>query len=231
MQNIVSYGCSITFGTELSDTGLDSNRPHRPSQLTWPALLAKRANRNYWCHARGGSGNLCILDRLLQNVRPHSDHVFIVNWTFVDRFDYSDPHGYHFNNGEADYETLTPTSQDLAAKIYYSDLHSEYRDKFTSLIYVKTAVETLLANGARFLMTSIDPTLLDRKWHAPAHVIRLQDSVRDYFYDFDGSDFLSWSRDQAHDIGTAGHPLEAAHAAAADLMWPNLQKLLDHNRV
>ena len=61
-----SFGCSFIFGSELHDDGYGG--PHAtPSQHTWPALLAKDLGYDYQCYARPGSGNLRILNEVLNN--------------------------------------------------------------------------------------------------------------------------------------------------------------------
>jgi hypothetical protein len=39
-------------------------------------------------------------------------------------------------------------------------------------------------------------------------------------------DFLTWSKQKGHAITSIGHPLEEAHAAAADLMQPVIESIL-----
>lgn len=222
---IASFGCSFTFGTELRDSGNDLPWP-RASSLTWPALVASKRSAQYTCMAYGGSGNLSILDRVLTRCCYFPDDIFIINWTFSDRFDYSDPAGSHFGNGQHDYLTARPGESDLVSNFYFRHMHSEYRDKITNLMYIKTAIDHLMGVGARFFMTCIDPVLFCQQWHAPPHVVKLQDEVRAHIHDFEGRNFLDWSRHRGFEITAAGHPLEQAHAVAADLMLPVMQDLL-----
>ena len=67
--------------------------------------------------------------------------------------------------------------------------------------------------------------MLDRKFHTNSGIERLQDLVRPYLHDFDGQDFLSWSRDQGFEISDTQHPLESAHQAAADFLLPRARTL------
>lgn len=224
---IISFGCSFTFGTELADDGHGKPKP-TPSKLTWPALVASRLEADYYCLARGGSGNLSILDRVLTRCYYHPTDFFVINWTFIDRFDYSDPAGRHFDNGINEYLTARPGELDKVSDFYFRNMHSEYRDKFTNLMYIKTAIDQLLLSGSKFLMTAIDPMIFCERWHAPPHIIKLQEAVRPYILDFEGRNFLDWSRDREFEITPAGHPREQAHAAAAELMLPRVQDLLNN---
>ena len=85
-----SFGCSFIFGSELADDGRDG--PYAtPSQLTWPAHLSKHLSRDYQCYARPGAGNLQILEQLLNQSAINDDtDLFVIGWTWIDRFDYYD---------------------------------------------------------------------------------------------------------------------------------------------
>jgi hypothetical protein len=224
---IVSFGCSLTFGTELPDTNQDGEFPI-PSNLTWPALIAKKLGLSYQTRALGGSGNLSLLDRLLNHLYYAPDDIFIINWTFIDRFDYSDPNGSHFNNGHTDYLTLRPGGSDKTTDFYFRNLHSEFRDKFVNLIYLKSAIDILQTQKSRFLMTAIDDLLWCQRWHAPPHVIDLQNKIQPYISDFQGRNFLDWARHLGFEISSNGHPLQEAHQAAAEIMLPKVQLLLNN---
>lgn len=226
---ISSFGCSITFGTELSDVAQDL--PDQPfqsgSQFTWPALVASRLQYQYSCRAQGGSGNLCIMDRAVRSsFLDAGNSLSIINWTLIDRFDYSNPFGPHYNNGGLDYLTLRPMDTDDTTVYYFKNLQSEYRDKLTALMYIKTTIDILRKNNRKFVMTCVDDLLFCTKWHAPHHVLELQQEIRPYIHDFEGKNFLAWSRDRGFKITAAGHPLEAAHAAAADIMLPVIESIL-----
>jgi hypothetical protein len=224
---LYSFGCSLTFGTDLKDDG-HGLQFARPSNFTWPALVAQQRGWNYECQAVGGTGNLCIVDRLLKHLYYHPDEFYIINWTFIDRFDYSDPNGSHFNNGLRDYISLRPNETDNngVAGYYFKYLHSEYRDKITNLIYIKTALDMLKAKNVKFIMTSIDDLLFCDRWHAPPHVIDMQQEIRPYITSFENRNFLDWSQHRDFEISATGHPLEAAHAAAAELVQPSIDAIL-----
>jgi len=225
IQQLSSFGCSITFGTDLRDDGRDGAWA-TASQLTWPALLAQKLGLDYRCWARGGAGNLSVLDRATRQNHSNPQHFLVINWTFIDRFDYSHRQGYHFNSGGGDYETLRPSENRPIDLMYYEHLHSEYRDKLTNLIYINTAIDTLLANGSKFLMTAVDDVLWCKRWHSSPLIEQLQHKIRPYIHDFEGRNFLDWSRHRGFDISDSGHPLELAHETAAELMLPVIDAIL-----
>lgn len=223
---VKSFGCSFIFGNDLPDDGRDSAYA-TASQLTWPALVAKKLELPYKCAAVGGSGNLYILDNILNslaaNIQPH---FCIIGWTWIDRFDYTEstaaPRGW---------KTLTPINNSALAKTYYRDLHSEYRDKFVNLVYIYTAIQALKARNIPFVMTVLDDLVLDEKYHFTPAMADLQQKIRPHITDFEGMNFLEWSRKKGFPISGTLHPLEQAHAAAAELLWPKLKAWCKQNTV
>ena len=207
-----SFGCSFIFGTDLHDDGRHLRRP-TASQHTWPALIAKKRSWEYRCCARGGSGNTQISERVLSQVALNETAFFIVGWTWIDRFDYT--------SGERDaWSTVMPIDTDEKAKIYYRDLHSQFRDKFTSLCAIKLAIDSLKQKNLPFLMTYMDDLLFETEWHTSPAIMDLQNYVRPYLTNFQEKNFVEWSQDQGFEISATMHPLEPAHAAAAELMDP-----------
>jgi hypothetical protein len=208
-----SFGCSFIFGNELADDGRAGPNA-TPSQLTWPAHLAEHLNYNYECYANPGSGNLQILEQILNQASKKDEHdLFVIGWTWIDRFDY-----YPATPSCRPWRTIMPVDTDDLAKVYYRDLHSEYRDKFTCLSYIKLAIDTLNQKGIQFIMTYMDELLFDQRWHVTPAVIDLQDCIKPHMTKFDGVSFLEWSRAKGYPETAAWHPLEQAHAAAGKYM-------------
>jgi hypothetical protein len=214
-----SFGCSFIFGTDLADDGRDLPIP-TSSNLTWPAHLARALNYDYECNARPGSGNLQIAERVLSHAVNNNSTFFVIGWTWIDRFDYTNstisnnPIQSKWNN----WRTLMPIDNGSLAKTYYQGLHTEYRDKLSSLMCIKLVIDTLNQKGYPFLMTYQDSLLFDQRWnHTPA-VIDLQDFIKPYMTQFEEQTFLDWSRKKGYAVSSTLHPLEQAHAAAADYM-------------
>lgn len=212
-----SFGCSFVFGTDLADSTTDPLYP-RHSYNTWPALLAGELKLPYQCHAHGGSGNLSILDRILKNISISQPDFFVVNWTYIDRFDYSDPGGGPTKGN--DWLCLRPGDSDQLNEIYFRNLHSEYRDKLSTLTYIHTAITALQQAGCPFLMTFMDPLMFDRQFHTNTGLEYLQHLVSSHLHTFDGRDFLRWSQDHGYPISATNHPLEQAHQAAFEYLKP-----------
>lgn len=222
---VKSFGCSFIFGTDLADDGSDLPYPN-PSNFTWPALIAQRLGVKYQCHARGGAGNLQILDQLLTESYYGLQDLYIIGWSWVDRFD------YRSSSQVRPWSTLHPITETDVAKNYYKYLHSEYRDKLNSLVYVQTAIETLQRRNLPFIMTYMDPILFDSRWNSSVGMHDIQSRIYPHMQEFDNNTFLKWSQDQGFPISKTLHPLEPAHAAAAELIWPQVQaELTRHSLV
>lgn len=199
---VKSFGCSFVYGNELKDCC------NQPSKLTWPALVAQHLGLEYECLAVPGSGNLFILHKLLAEI-DLEPAIYIINWSWIDRFDYIGS----YNNL---WQTLRPNETGTAAQNYYRDLHSQYRDKLTNLIYIKTAVDALINQKQKFVMTAMDNLLFETEWHCDTVIERCQKYISPHIQSFDGYSFLDWSRQHNFAESTNWHPLEDAHRAAAD---------------
>lgn len=213
---IKSFGCSFIFGSELSDVGW--NGPVAlGSRETWPALIANELGYEYQCFARPGSGNLQIFDRFCNHPVDPRPTFYIIGWTWIDRFDYINPDGPDWRPilDPNKWSTIMPADSNNVSETYYKNLHSEYQDKLTSLIYIKTAIDILKSRGQQFIMTYMDDLLFDTKFNTSPAITQLQDYIRPYMTRFDDMNFLDWSKKKGFLIGPESHPLEQAHEAAA----------------
>lgn len=207
-----SFGCSFTWGTELSDC-LDTVTANGYSQKTWPALLANHLNIEYQCYARGGAGNLYIVDQLLtQAALQITPAFYVINWTWIDRFDYCNP----FNN---QWHSILPNSE--SSEYYYKNLHSQYRDKLTALSHIKLVIDTLTQKNFPFIMTCLDDLVFETEWHTSPGILDIQNYIRPHITTFNGSNFLKWSRQNNYEISEMWHPLEPAHQAAFEYVKNN----------
>lgn len=195
-----SFGCSFTYGVDLIQAPATS----------WPGLLAVDMGWAYECHAQGGIGNLRIAETVLNQLAktPPSTSVFVIGWTWIDRFDYT--------TDQDQWHTILPAHNTITAKNYYRDLHSQYRDKLTSLMNIKLVIDQLQATNTPFLMTYMDRLLFEDDCHTSSAVVDLQNSIRPHMTLFEEMTFLEWSQKHGYAISAELHPLEQAHRAAAD---------------
>jgi len=206
-----SFGCSFIFGTDLHDDSYTRLKA-TPSRYTWPALLARKHGWTHTCYARPGSGNLQILDQLLNQLADTEPAVYVVGWTWVDRFDYTTQETPH------QWRTFMPIDENPLAETYYKHIHSEYRDKLTTLINVRTAIDALKASGNKFIMTYMDDLMFDTRWNVSPAVSSLQGYCQPYMTRFENQNFLDWSKEKGFKISKTLHPLEDAHRAAFELI-------------
>ena len=220
---IKSFGCSFIFGSDLKDC--DYTPPWaKGSPSTWPSLLAQKLDAGYECHARPGSGNFQITERILNQLQTSKNDVFIVCWSWIDRFD-------HFKDAKAwqSWNTLLPGARDQLSQTYYKYLHTEYSDKLNTLIKIKLVIDILTQHNVRFLMTYIDRLMFDQQFNTSPAVTYLQSCILPYMTLFEGQTFLEWSKQKGFAESATWHPLEEAHSAAADYMINvfDKQKIID----
>lgn len=216
-----SFGCSFIFGSELADDGSGEDYA-RFSRLTWPALLAKDLGYTYYCYARPGSGNLRIMERVLSHTTHDQESLYVIGWTWMDRFDYiTDPDP--FNPCEPiPWKTIMPVDGDKLADTYYKHLHTETRDKLSTLMCIKLAIDTLKQKGCQFIMTSMEDWIFSDHVHPMPAITDLQRYVKPYLNRFEGDSFLNWSRKKGYPVSDMWHPLEPAHQAASELVVHDL---------
>lgn len=213
--NIKSFGCSFIFGTDLPDDGRDTHYA-TPSNLTWPALWAKKLGYGYQCYARPGSGNLQIMERVLSQATNIEKSLFVIGWSWIDRFDYINENQLKSNWPGTPWSTCRPNEDSDINKVYYRDLHSQYRDKLATLTYMRVVIDTLKQKELPFVMTFMDNTTFETQWHTSPAVSDLQDYVSPYMTTFNGNNFLDWSQKNGYAISSTAHPLEEAHCAAVE---------------
>jgi hypothetical protein len=209
-----SFGCSFIFGSELSDAACVPGTSI-PSKTSYAAQLARHYRYNYQCYGRPGSGNLQIAEQVLNHVVSDTPTLFVIGWTWIDRFDYwgAEPTWYGTN-----WQTIMPVDTAPLARTYYKNLHSQYRDKLTTLMSIKLVIDTLKQHDQKFIMTYMDNLIFETEYHTTPAVLELQEYIRPYMTTFDGQTFLEWSKKNNYSISTSLHPLEQAHTAAAEYM-------------
>jgi len=221
MTKLKSFGCSFIFGSDLCDI---NNIEYKPSESTWPALIAKQLDLEYECYALPGQGNFKIYCDILANSYANDGSIYVINWTWIDRFDYVD--------SQEQWQTLRPAQENATQDFYYRNLHSQLKDMIANASWIVSAAEHLMSLGCKFIMTYMDHNLLtpiDTNWHDPRYLEILQQKLSNVLVNFEGMNFLYWSRKNSFPVSTAWHPLEDAHLAAATYWSPVIKKLLEVN--
>jgi hypothetical protein len=204
MTKLKSFGCSFIFGDDLHDAFLEDDAW---SAYTWPALLSRDLGLRHQCFAQSGAGNLQIYQTLLQQLADPEPAVFVIGWTWIDRFDFVNLHNEQWN-------TLRPTSDSEQAKFYYKHLHSQYVDKLRTMSLISHSCQLLISQKRKFIVTAQDQLITETQWHSDAAIHLLQDSVKPHMTWFEGQSFYNWAQKHNHAISANWHPLESAHQAA-----------------
>jgi hypothetical protein len=206
-----SFGCSFTYGSDLADCDITH---FGPSRQTWPALLAKSLDLEYECYAFPGIGNLQIMNSVLEQCSLTDPAVFVINWTWLDRFDFMAPETEFW-------VTLRPDGNTKEHQLYYKHFYNQYHTMLTNSIYIKTIIDILQLQNIQFIMTLMDTTLfdiVDPLWQDPRSISFMQKQIKPYIIDFDNDTFLNWSKKKGFQISETLHPLEPAHQAAFEYM-------------
>jgi hypothetical protein len=85
MTNLITFGCSLTYGHGLSDCITVGNGPGRiPSKFAWPTIVGEMLESSVENYGAPGASNLEILHRVL-NKTYTKDDIVVIMWTFPDR--------------------------------------------------------------------------------------------------------------------------------------------------
>ena len=218
-----SFGCSFIWGSELPDIQLPKNF----SNLTWPALLSRELNMPYECHANPGRGNFFIANQVLDQLALNEPSLYVVNWTWIDRFDFFDL------NNKGHWETLRPgRGNHPHGDFYYRNLHSELRDKLHSLQLIKLVTLELLASGQPFIMCYMDDLIFDQQWHTTPSMIKQQEFTKSLMLhwgirDHDPMNWCGWAVQQGHPVTKSNHLLESGH----ELVFRHVLKRLRRGKI
>jgi len=209
--NLKSFGFSFSYGRDFNDC---EGEFFEASELTWPALLSKSVRAEYECYAYPGIGNLQIYQNVLDQVRLKDSDFFVINWTWLDRFDFIDSSQNYWN-------TLRPNGNTAEHKLYYKHFYNQYHTMLTNSSYISSAINILSQYNIKFIMTVVDQTLfeeVDQNWALPRPVKILQDQIKPYITWFENQTFLNWTKQKGFPISETLHPLEDAHQAAFELI-------------
>lgn len=213
-----SFGCSFIYGSELSD----ESATRKFSQLTWPALLSQKLKLPYSTWAYPGDGNLLIASHCLDQLATGKPAFYVVNWTWIDRFDFVDLERTP-NEQRGQWDTLRPGKNNhLHGDFYYRNLHSELRDKIVTLQQIKLVTDTLLASGQPFIMTYMDELIFDQRWHITPAMIQQQNFVQPVMQHWPGGNWCLWANRKGHEITDSGHLLESGHELVFNDLYQKL---------
>lgn len=208
---LIAAGCSFVYGNELSDVGEIASRP---SQLSFPALLAQQHNLEYVCLGTPGGGNDTAVRRVVETVTG-SEEIVLVNWTFADR------HEFYFEH--EGWQNIIP-DKNRFCKEFFTSLQSEYSVYHTvkNMVFLSNYLDK---KGVPYVYTFADLLL---QYNTPAtQILASEIGHKRCFRWSDDANFLGWAIKQGFAIGPGSHPLDEAHAKSAELIDPLFTKILN----
>lgn len=225
---IVGFGDSFVFGSELANNPVG----HR----SWIGLAAKKLGVEYETVSVPGCGNENIARQILTyfSNHPADSTLAVVNWTWGARWDFYIP-------GKEQWTTLglTCVPSKLAPMVGHEeaekilDFYSKYPgystlwDKWRTLQSIYASQQFMKSLGVASIQTFMDYEMWDQTWHAPDYIKALQELTRPELQNFQGKNFLDWSREHNFPVTEPGwHPLEPAHEAACELWLESYEQAL-----
>lgn len=234
MKKIVAFGDSFFAGNELKDPG-----------LVWPGVVAQRLGVEFETPSIPGCGN----DRIAAQIyewfanKPVQNVLAVVNWTWTARWDlFLLPGVGRSEFGFPRWITLGPScvpslldqlveteqAQQLIDFYKTSGGHSLFWNVFRNLQTITAVQHFLWSRGIVAVQTYMDYHLVkDSDNNFPAYIHNLQQKLQQQLYNFEGMNFVDWSKSQGFTVTEPGmHPLEQAHEAAADYWQSKYSQLL-----
>ena len=223
-KKIVGFGDSFVFGSEL-ENNLDGSK-------SWIGQVASKLGVNYSTTAVPGCGNDHIARQIYTWFSNNSteDTLAVINWTWMNRWD------FYIVEHET-WITLGPTCvpeklTDLVNRTQAEDMIEFYKtranssllwNKFRNLQTIYAVQSYLKQKNINAIQTYMDDHLFDQTYHAPDYIQELQTLVKPSMKNFEGKNFVDWSRNNGFKVtpSPGDHPLEEAHIAACEL-WQDV---------
>lgn len=129
MPNLISFGCSYTYGHGLPDcVGDNYLQPGKsPSNLTFAAIIAKKIGYNFFNLGECGSSNKKILYKILNSELQKTD-LIVIHWSHFDRHCLIKE-----NQNIIDINPWTNTKQN---NTYYKFIHDDFDAAFNTFTYI-----------------------------------------------------------------------------------------------
>jgi hypothetical protein len=210
---LIAAGDSIIFGSELSDEHLT------PSNLTFPALVAKQKRLDYHCLAQPGISNSSICKSVISYLEKQSAELVIVCWTFSNRQEFH-LDGKWVNLNGWSHNPDNQFNKDIVefSKTYFSIAYSDDYEKYVTLKEILLLQNYLKVKNQPYVFTAnskFDFDNLDTELQPYLSAID-----RTQWMWFEGQGFYDWAKYRKFPVGIEGHPLEQAHKEASKFFLP-----------
>ena len=237
---LIVGGDSFTAGSELLNT-----------DNVWAKILSDEHNFNYVSTAEPGTGNLKIVDNVMQYVTD--DCAVVVMFTFLSRHDLL--MSFDTQERNSPWYALTPHHANLSEKHWFDDAHVRRAkqfgiDKFAEQFYMlvgdtSEAYYTLsqVLQLQNFLKVKNIPYMFTSADNWFLHNYELQNQTvtktlvnnidwdKFFWFPHDHGEcgFYKWATAEQFDKGPGEHPLDEAHIQAARLMKDKFNELVKIN--
>lgn len=204
MSNVISFGASITYGSELPD-----------QSYTWSSIIARKLDKPYRCLAKPALSNSGIARHII-SYDDYADDLVLVMWTSGTRYEFRDENSYY---------QITPWSEQSGfTRAWYTGPGGyEYTEVINTVQSVLLATQFLEGMGLDYLFVfDNDELRTSHTWTLPDNYIQTLKIMMpwDNIMWFDGTGFLDWSRTNQYSFINT-HPGTEAHQAAADYILAN----------
>jgi len=214
---ILTVGDSFTFGAELSDVPeyLDLTGQHywdnaslslikaNPSQLAWPALLAKKFNQSVDNHGVVGISNDRIFRHTIATTAKNQYSLVICAWTALERLDIS------YEGKEVCVSANTPGWEWV--KSYYADHYDHAKETEKWLVQILGMQSYFQQRNQKYIFINTMPMV-----KIPAHNYLIEEIDFDYFFNWNSS---MQDLCKGVPVGKQGHFLEQGHEIVADHIY------------
>ena len=205
MSKIISFGASITYGSEL------------PNQsYTWSSIIAQRLGLSYECLAKENAANSSIARAIISNMDHYNNDLILAMWTSCTR--------YEFRSGDR-WENISPWSDQIGfvQDWYRGPGGLEYTEVVTTMKEIILASQFLdrMQLPYTFVLDN-DELRTSHTWTLPDKYIQSLKALMpwDHIIWFNGTGFLEWCRTNNYSFINT-HPGIDAHSAAADYILAN----------
>jgi hypothetical protein len=221
-KKIVSFGDSFVYGSEQKN--------NEDGSLGWPGRVAKNLGVEYQTLSWPGCGNDYIARQIYSYFSSNTadNTLAVINWTWAHRWD------FYILEHET-WITLGPTCvpetlNALVERTQAEDMIEFYRTRvnagimwnnFRNLQTIYSVQSYLKHKNVDVIQTYMDNDLFDidcqYKKLTPDYNNELQQLVYPAMENFEGQNFVDWSKSKGFTVTNMLHPLEEAHVAACDL--------------
>lgn len=246
-KKLLSAGCSLIYGAELSDSP-DYHGRDNPSNKTWPALLSQHLDYDYYTAAVCGISNQGIVRYVMDACERLNFDLIVVQWSFIHRYElrfnkkfdhFQEPSPYcNLSPWMTDRFVVPPNWGDLKIKDlkntlsgYPKEIREAAKFWFNNVDSYDTAVYNYLkccSDLALYLKWKNIPFIFAGADNFPSEeeIKEMQDGSIDTLYainktmpfiNFENQGFYYWALNNNFSFGL-DHPKDDAHLAAYHLV-------------